>query len=66
MPARLKLKLKLELIIPAIIIVMSLTSFAQQPLTAPQARDVTKLQSKTVADMQMFSIEKLYMTARPR
>src|SRR5664279_1345273 len=42
---------------------MTLTSFAQQPLAAPQAiTDPTKLQSRNVADMQAFSIEKLYMT----
>src|ERR1019366_1399769 len=47
----------------AIVLAMTLTAFAQQPLTAPQAMtDPTKLQSKTVADMQAFSIEKLYMT----
>jgi len=42
---------------------MTITALAQQPLTAPQAiTDPTKLESKTVADMQAFSIEKLYMT----
>ena len=42
---------------------MTLTAFAQQPLAAPQAvTDPTKLESKNVADMQNFSIEKLYMT----
>ena len=42
---------------------MTLTAFAQQPLAAPQAiTDPTKLESKNVADMQTFSIEKLYMT----
>ena len=42
---------------------MTITAFAQQLLTAPQAiTDPTKLESKTVADMQTFSIEKLYMT----
>ncbi len=41
----------------------TLTALAQQPLTSPQAvTDPTKLESKTVADMQPFSIEKLYMT----
>ena len=54
---------KLKLIILAIVLAMTLTAFAQQPLTAPQAiTDPTKLQSKNVADMQTFSIEKLYMT----
>ena len=47
----------------AIILAMTLTASAQQPLAAPQAiTDPTKLQSKNVADMQAFSIEKLYMT----
>ncbi|MDR3749775.1 MAG: S9 family peptidase [Acidobacteriota bacterium] len=42
---------------------MSFTAFAQPTLTPPQAiTDPTKLQSKTVTDMQNFSIEKLYMT----
>ncbi len=45
------------------ILTMTLTAFAQPPLAAPPAvTDPTKLQSKTVADMQTFSIEKLYMT----
>jgi dipeptidyl aminopeptidase/acylaminoacyl peptidase len=53
----------LKLIIPAIILAMTTTAFAQPPLTAPQAiTDPAKLASKTVADMQSFSIEKLYMT----
>src|ERR1022692_5106594 len=53
----------LKLAILAILLPMTLTAFAQQPLTAPQAiTDPTKLQSKNVADMQAFSIEKLYMT----
>jgi Tol biopolymer transport system component len=53
----------LKLLIPAIILVMTITSLAQQPLTASQAiTDPTNLESKTVADMQTFSIEKLYMT----
>src|ERR1035437_8125121 len=66
MPARLKLEtrnLKLFTLLFAIVLPMTLTAFAQQPLAAPQAMtDPTKLQSKTVADMQAFSIEKLYMT----
>jgi dipeptidyl aminopeptidase/acylaminoacyl peptidase len=42
---------------------MTITALAQQPLAVPQAlTDPTKLESKTVADMQTFSIEKLYMT----
>jgi len=42
---------------------MTTTAFAQPTLTSPQAiTDPAKLQSKTVADMQSFSIEKLYMT----
>ncbi len=41
----------------------TLTAFAQQPLAAPQVvTDPAKLESKTVPDMQAFSIEKLYMT----
>jgi dipeptidyl aminopeptidase/acylaminoacyl peptidase len=41
----------------------TLTALGQQPLTAPQAvTDPTKLESKTVPDMQTFTIEKLYMT----
>ncbi|MGB8886811.1 MAG: S9 family peptidase [Candidatus Korobacteraceae bacterium] len=42
---------------------MSLQVLAQQPLAVPQViTDPTKLESKTVPDMQVFSIEKLYMT----
>ena len=42
---------------------MTTTSFAQPTLTPPPTlTDPTKLQSKTVPDMQPFSIEKLYMT----
>ena len=52
----------LKLILSAIF-VMTTTAFAQQPLATPQAiTDAAKLESKTVADMQPFSIEKLYMT----
>ncbi|HZP22715.1 MAG TPA: S9 family peptidase [Terriglobales bacterium] len=41
----------------------TLAALAQQPLAAKQAiSDPAKLESKTVADMQPFSIEKLYMT----
>ena len=44
-------------------LLMTLTAFAQQPLAAPQAiTDPTKLESKNLADMSAFSIEKLYMT----
>jgi len=42
---------------------MTLTVFAQQPPASNQAiTDPTKLESKTMPDMQTFSIEKLYMT----
>ena len=42
---------------------MTSLASAQQSSAAPQAvTDPTKLESKTVADMQAFSIEKLYMT----
>src|ERR1039458_9997373 len=55
--------LKLATSLFAIVLAMTLTVFAQQPPIAPQAiTDPTKLQSKNVADMQAFSIEKLYMT----
>ena len=49
----------------AIILAMTtLTALAQQPsVSTPQAiTDPARLESKTVADMQAFSIEKLYMT----
>ena len=47
----------------AIVMVMSLPAVAQLAITPPPAiTDPAKLQSKTVADMQSFSIEKLYMT----
>jgi dipeptidyl aminopeptidase/acylaminoacyl peptidase len=47
----------------AIIVLMTLPTLAQDPLAARQSiSDPTKLESKTVADMQNFSIEKLYMT----
>jgi dipeptidyl aminopeptidase/acylaminoacyl peptidase len=55
----------LKLILPllAIVLSMTLTALAQPTLTPPPAvTDPTKLQSKTVADMSAFSIEKLYMT----
>ena len=53
----------LKLLTFALVFLMTLTAFAQQPLAAPQAvTDPTKLESKTVADMSTFSIEKLYMT----
>jgi dipeptidyl aminopeptidase/acylaminoacyl peptidase len=47
----------------AIVLLMSLTAIAQ-PTLAPSAfiTDPSKLASKTVAGMQNFSIEKLYMT----
>jgi dipeptidyl aminopeptidase/acylaminoacyl peptidase len=47
----------------AILLLITLTAFAQEPVAAPQSiADPTQLQSKIVADMQNFSIEKLYMT----
>ena len=53
----------LRIFLSAIVVVMSLTAFAQMTLTPPEAiTDPAKLQSKTVADLQSFSIEKLYMT----
>ncbi len=43
--------------------VMTHQAVAQQMLNPPQAiTDPTKLESKNIADMQTFSIEKLYMT----
>src|SRR5271157_619705 len=66
MRTRLQLKtrsLKLTTLLFAIVLTMTLTASAQPTLTPPQAvTDPTKLQSKTVPDMQAFSIEKLYMT----
>jgi dipeptidyl aminopeptidase/acylaminoacyl peptidase len=53
----------LRLFLSAIVILMSLTAVAQLILTPPAAiTDPAKLQSKTVPDLQTFSIEKLYMT----
>jgi dipeptidyl aminopeptidase/acylaminoacyl peptidase len=53
----------LKLIISAIILLMTTNALAQEPLASPQViADPTKLESKTVVDMQTFSIEKLYMT----
>jgi dipeptidyl aminopeptidase/acylaminoacyl peptidase len=55
----------LKLLSSAILFAMTttLTAFAQHPPAAPSAvTDPTRLESKTVADMQTFSIEKLYMT----
>jgi dipeptidyl aminopeptidase/acylaminoacyl peptidase len=47
----------------AIIVLMTLPTLAQEPLAARHAvTDPTKLESKTVTDMQNFSIEKIYMT----
>jgi len=55
--------LKLTLPLLAIVLSMTLTALAQPTLTPPPAlTDPTKLQSRTVADMSAFSIEKLYMT----
>jgi len=56
-------RLMLRIFLSAIVVLMSLTAFAQMTLTPPEAiTDPAKLQSKTVADLQSFSIEKLYMT----
>jgi dipeptidyl aminopeptidase/acylaminoacyl peptidase len=53
----------LRTFLSAIVFVMSLTAVAQLTLTPPPAiTDPAKLQSKTVPDLQTFSIEKLYMT----
>jgi dipeptidyl aminopeptidase/acylaminoacyl peptidase len=53
----------MRIILTAIVLLMTVTAPAQQPFAAPQAiTDPSKLESKTVADMQNFSIEKLYMT----
>ncbi len=53
----------LRIFLSAIVILMSLTAVAQLTLTPPAAiTDPAKLQSKTVPDLQSFSIEKLYMT----
>ncbi len=47
----------------AFLLLMTLTATAQPTLTPPAAiTDPTKLESKNVADMQNFSIEKLYST----
>ena len=47
----------------AILMLMTVTAFAQQPLAPPPAiTDPSKLESKNVADMQTFSIAQLYMT----
>src|SRR5208337_4868114 len=53
----------LRTFLSAIVIVMSLSAFAQPTITSPAAiTGPAKLQSKTVPDLQNFSIEKLYMT----
>ena len=53
----------LRTFLSVIVILMSLTAVAQLTLTPPAAiTDPTQLQSKTVPDLQSFSIEKLYMT----
>jgi dipeptidyl aminopeptidase/acylaminoacyl peptidase len=53
----------LHTFLSAIVVLMSLETIAQLTLTPPPAiTDPAKLQSKTVADLQGFSIEKLYMT----
>ena len=55
--------LMLRVFLSVIVILMSLTAVAQLTLTPPAAiTDPAKLQSKTVPDLQAFSIEKLYMT----
>jgi len=48
----------------AAFLLLCASAFAQSPPPAPPAAitDPTKLESKTVADMQTFSIEKLYTT----
>jgi len=46
-----------------VIMIMSIATLAQPTLTPPPAvTDPTKLESKSVADMQTFSIERLYST----
>src|SRR5271157_5032195 len=53
----------LRILLSGIVFLMSLTAVAQLTLTPPAAiTDPTKLQSKTLPDLQTFSIEKLYMT----
>jgi dipeptidyl aminopeptidase/acylaminoacyl peptidase len=50
-------------LLAATLLFMTTTVLAQQPLATSQAiTDPTKLESKTVPDMQSFSIEKLYVT----
>ena len=58
----------MALLVPLVLLFMTLQVMTQQAvaqpmLSPPQAiTDPTKLESKNVADMQTFSIEKLYMT----
>ncbi len=53
----------LRILLSVIVFVMSLTAVAQLTLAPPLAiTDPTKLQSKSVPELQTFSIEKLYMT----
>ncbi len=52
-----------RVLLSAIVFLMSLTAVAQLTLAPPPAiTDPAKLDSKTVAGLQTFSIEKLYMT----
>ena len=53
----------MRIISTAIVLLMTTTAFAQQSLAALKIiTDPTQLASKTVEDMQTFSIEKLYTT----
>ncbi len=53
----------LRIFLSVIVFLMSLSAVAQLTLTPPAAIiDPAELQSKTVPDLQAFSIEKLYMT----
>ena len=53
----------MRIISTAIVLLMTTTAFAQQSLAALKIiTDPTQLASKTVKDMQTFSIEKLYTT----
>ncbi len=54
---------RLKHIFAIFVVLLTLAASAQQPLAFPQAvTDPAKLESKNVADMSTFSIEKLYMT----
>ncbi len=53
----------MRIVLTVILLLMTLTAFAQSPPTAAQAvTDPATLESRTVADMQSFTIDKLYMT----